>query len=267
MRKFSVARAVISAAGALLVLNMAARDASAALVLEYKFDEGSGGITSDSSGNNNNGGLTQSAGANYTATAAQGPFAVFLGATGNGLSFVQPATNPLAGVTSFTIDLWVDPNVNASDSRSIFSNTPGTGTGPGFNFYLNSPGTSDHALVFATNGAVLKTGSIGNFGVYHNVAVTVSNASSNPTVAMYVDFLPVATTGTVANITDLTTLPRIGVFTDGTFSSNFFGNIDHVRIFNTALTPAQVAGLAPEPCAAGFLAVGGAGLFLRRRRV
>src|SRR4051812_48900138 len=111
MRKFSVARAVISAAGALLVLNMAARDASAALVLEYKFDEGSGGITSDSSGNNNNGGLTQSAGANYTATAAQGPFAVFLGATGNGLSFVQPATNPLAGVTSFTIDLWVDPNV------------------------------------------------------------------------------------------------------------------------------------------------------------
>jgi hypothetical protein len=178
---------------------------------------------------------------------------------------VQPTANPLAGVTSFTFDAWIDPSANATDHRSIFSNTPGTGTGPGFNFYVNSPGTADHALVFATNGAVLKTGSIGNFGVYHNVAVTVTNAGANPTVAMYVDFLPVTTTGTVANITDLTTLPKIGVFTDNEFQSNFFGNMDHVRVFDTALTAPEIAGLAPEPCTAGLLAIAGAGLLARRR--
>ena len=179
---------------------------------------------------------------------------------------MQPATNPLAGVTSFTIATWIDPSATVSDNRSIFSNTNGTGTGPGFNFYVNSPGTSDHALVFATNGAVLKTGSIGNFGVYHHVAVTVTNAGSSPSVAMYVDFQPVAATGTVANITDLTTLPRFGVFTSGDFSSNFSGSLDDYRIFNTALTPAQISALAPEPCTAGLLAAAGAGLLLRRRR-
>jgi hypothetical protein len=197
----------------------------------------------------------------------QGPFAIALVATGNGLSYVQPATNPLAGVSSFTIDAWIDANAGGTDSRSIFSNTPGSGTGPGFNFYVNSSGTSDHALVFATNAAVLKTGSIGNFGEYHNVAVTVSNAGSNPTVALYVDGLPAATTGTAANITDLTTLPKIGVFTDGTFNSNFYGNIDDFRVVDTALTAPEVAALlaVPEPCSAGLLTIAGAGLLLRRR--
>jgi hypothetical protein len=261
-------RPVIAAAGLFLGLNMlnvAARPTSAALVLEYRFDEGSGPTAHDSSGNNNDGNLASGGGVTFTATAAQGPFAIFLQATGNGASYVAPARNPLAGVSSFTIDVWVDPAANASDSRSIFSDTGGSGTGPGFNFYLNSSGTSDHALVFATNGALLKTGPIGNFGVYHNVAVTVANAASNPTVALYVDGQPAAASGSVAPITDLTTLPRLGIFADGTFSSNFFGNIDDYRVFNTALTPAEVAALVPEPRAPGLLALAGAGLLRRRR--
>lgn len=266
MMNIRSARAIISVGGVFVGLSLGARAASAVVVLEYKFDEGSGATAFDSSGNNNNGSLLQSAGATYTSTAAQGPFAIALQATGNGLSYVQPSQNPLAGVNSFTLDAWVDPNTSATDSRSIFSNTGGSGTGPGFNFYLNTATTNDHALVFATNGAVLKTGSIGNFGVYHNVAVTVTNAGTNPTVAMYVDFQPVATTGTVANITDLSTLPRIGVFTDNSFNSNFFGNIDDFRVFNTALTPSEISALAPEPCTASLLAIGGAGLLTRRRR-
>src|ERR1043165_3644943 len=103
MRKTSVMRTVLSTVGVFAGLSLPARPASAALVLEYKFDEGSGGIASDSSGNNNNATLTQSAGATYTTTAAQGPFAIFLQATGNGLSWVQPTSTPLAGGTRFPI--------------------------------------------------------------------------------------------------------------------------------------------------------------------
>ena len=110
MRSTSFARVFVfvSAAGLFLGLVAAAPGASAALVLEYKFDEGSGGTAVDSSPSGNNGNVSGGGGASYTTTAAQGPFAIHLGATGNGLSWVQPAANPLAGVTSFTIAAWVD---------------------------------------------------------------------------------------------------------------------------------------------------------------
>ena len=98
-------------------------------------------------------------------------------------------------------------------------------------------------------------------GDWHHIAVTFSSGDHD----LYIDGERVggsATTGTIdARSTELGIGAWIG---DGASFSR--SALDDLRIYDNVLTQSDIQALIPEPAGLGLLALGGLGLFARRRR-
>jgi methionine-rich copper-binding protein CopC len=211
----------------------ARRMLSATLVGAYSLDEATGTKVNDLSGNNNVGTVAN-------ATWATGKFGSGLQFTGAANSMVTIADSTSLHLTSgMTLEAWVYPTTlnsiddgwcavvakdnpgNANDILYSMYAAQGTGTGP-----------STHLLVGSTDRG---TGSAGLLPL--NTWTFVSSTYDGATIRTYVNGTQVATKAQTGPIVSKSSPLHIG----GDWSGEMFtGIIDNVRIYNGALTAAQI---------------------------
>jgi hypothetical protein len=207
------------------------------LMNHWKFDEGSGMVATDSAGGDNG---TLASTASWTAGKVSG--AMHFNGTSN--SYVSLPAGLVTNLNDFTIATWVKVDTNATWAR-IFDFGIGTG-----NYMFLAPASGGNTLRYAittsstggeqqiNNSTVLST------GVWHHVAVTLSDTNG----ILYLDG---AAVGTNSNMT-------LRPSTLGNTTQNYFGksqwadpvligNLDDFRIYNRALSAAEISSLTVLP--------------------
>jgi methionine-rich copper-binding protein CopC len=206
---------------------------AAGLVAAYALDEGAGTVVQDASGNGNNGTLAN-------ATWVSGKFGTGLQFTGAVNSLVTiPDSASLHLSTGMTLEAWVYPtSLNspgngwvaavAKDHPESTSNdieyalyaAQGTGTGP-----------STHVLIGSDRG----TGSTTKLPL--NQWSFIAGTYDGSTLRTYVNGVQVASKSQTGSILSTTDPLRLGGDWD---QEMFTGVLDNVRIYNGALTAAQL---------------------------
>jgi hypothetical protein len=210
---------------ALFWVTVQAGGQTAGPVAVYGFNEASGTIATDASGNGNNGIIS---GATRTPSGKYGGALVF-----NGTNAVVTISNSptLQLSTAMTLEAWVNPLVVDSSWRDVIYKGQD-------NYYLE--GTS-------MSGSVPSAG--GTFGTSHQVLYGVAALPTNTwthlaatydgtTARLYVNGVQVASqaqTGAIA-----TSANPLQIGGDSFYGQFFQGTIDEVRIYNVALTTAQI---------------------------
>ena len=215
--------AVIGVAG--LASPPASMSATPALVAAYGFDEGSGTTVTDASGNGNTGTITN---ATWAAAGKDGKALQFNGS--NALVTVPDAAS-LHLSSGMTLEAWVNPSTVDSSWRDVIYKGND-------NYYLE--GTS-------TNASVPGAGMIAGGSYAHAYGTDPLPANSwsylaetydGSTLRLYVNGSQVASTAHTGTIASSTNPLQIGG--DSIYGQYFAGLIDEVRVYNVALTAAQI---------------------------
>ena len=206
---------------------------TAGLVAAYSFNEGSGTTVSDSSGNNLTGIIV---GASWTTGGRYGNALSFNGSSSY-VDLGNPTALQLTG--SMTLEAWINAAVNPADDGQIVAKSDGTG---GWQF-KTSPDTGPHTFGVAVSGS---SGSnvqrysttVRSLNTWYHVA-GVYNATTG-TLDIYVN--GVLDDGTLRGTiptgqVNQTVNVNIGRRTGGFY---FNGIIDEVRIYNRALSQAEI---------------------------
>ena len=211
----------------------------AGLVAYWPLEEGSGSTTADASGGGRPG--TLSGGTAWTAGWVGSGAVAFDGVNGRMTFTALPLTN------TFTVALWIYPVPSSASYGTLFAQDASKGIWyRGASRVIEFYGTSQTSQTAISENQ------------WHHVAV-VCNAGQ---VTYYLDGVAdgTATGGTGFNADNMGDDPG---------SETFKGGVDEVRVYNGALSAAQVAALASPPPPAGlvaYLAAGGRlGLHDRRR--
>ena len=195
------------------------------LVAAYGFDEGSGTTVTDASGNGNNGTISN---ATWSTSGKFGHALQFNGTTA--LVTISDAAS-LHLTTGMTLEAWVNPStVNANWRDVIYKGND--------NFYLEA--TS--ATASRPDGGMIAGGSyadaFGTSALPANTWSYLTETYNGSTLTLYVNGTQVATTAHTGAIATSTNPLQIGG--DSIYGQHFAGMIDEVRIYNTALTAAQI---------------------------
>jgi hypothetical protein len=195
------------------------------LVAAYSFDEGSGTTVFDASGNGNNGII---GGATWTTSGKYGNALVFDGVS----SLVTiPNSASLQLSAAMTLEAWVNPSevsniwqdvIYKANDIYYLEGTSGNGSVPGIG---GTFGASD-VVLFGTAALPVNT--------WTHLAATYDGT----TMRLYVNGTQVssqAQTGAIASSTD-----PLQIGGDSLYGQFFQGTIDEVRIYNVALTAAQI---------------------------
>ena len=193
----------------------------------YGFNAGTGTTATDASGNNNTGAIT---GATWNTTGKFGNSLTFNG-TSNVVQ-INPS-NTLNLTTAMTLEAWVFPTASQSGWRTILQREPDA--------YLLHAGSENFGALRPTAGGtfgstfdVLGAPSAIPLNTWSHVAVTWDGA----TMRFYVNGTQVATKARTGTLQTVATPVRIGANTYA--GENFLGRIDEVRIYNRALSAAEV---------------------------
>jgi hypothetical protein len=198
------------------------------LVAAYGFNAGSGTAASDSSGNNNNGTLT---GATWTTSGRFGSALVFNGT--NNLVTIADA-NSLDLTTGMTLEAWVYPTVQPTGWRTIIAKERSGGIA----FYLHAGSTSTNR---PATGAYIANAERQLFGGTRLTANTWTHLAATYDGAMqrlYINGVQVASRAQTGSIATSTNALRIGGNT--VWGEYFQGRIDEVRVYNRALSAAEI---------------------------
>jgi hypothetical protein len=201
--------------------------ATPGLVAAYSFDAGSGTTVADLSGNGNNGTI-----ANAT-WSTNGKFGSALSFNGTNSMVTVPDSASLDLTNGMTLEAWVNPAATGTTWRTVVfkENTNyyayalygSTGTGfPSANAFTGSTDRDTRA----TSGVALNT--------WTHLAATYDGAS----LKLYVNGTQAATLGATGNIVTTTGVLRIGG--NNIWGEWFSGLIDEVRVYNRALTAAEI---------------------------
>ena len=215
----------------------------------WKFDETSGAIVADNSNYHHNGNIVNMPEATFTP-----------GKSGNGLQYLNPVAGSAVNVAhaehllfdanSFTVSLWVkltSGNSNYNSGKDCYLIHKGQFTDPGGKWYGIQ--LKDSTLTFAIDDASAKSDigvslkkatafNIFNNNFSHLVAVKDTAARQ---IRLYINGVPAgsktySTNGTIGKATPL----LIG---NSPENKPFHDIMDDVRLYNYALTPAEIAGL------------------------
>ncbi|TMA28129.1 MAG: LamG domain-containing protein, partial [Deltaproteobacteria bacterium] len=213
------------------------------LVAAYGFEEGSGTSVTDASGNNNNGTLSN---VTRTSTGRYGGGLVF---NGTDALVTIPDANSLDLTTGMTLEAWVFPTslggwrdivYKGVNDLYYLSGSSTTGNGPGVG------GTFAPSNLFGPNALPLNT--------WTHLAATYDGAM----LRLFVDGSQVASlaqTGPIQTSTGPLTLGG-----DPLYGQYFAGTLDDVRVYNRALSAAEIqsdkATPVPEPAALPALLAG-----------
>jgi prepilin-type N-terminal cleavage/methylation domain-containing protein len=193
------------------------------LVGYWPMDEGSGSSTQDLSGNNNfgtwNGSTTNGS---YYASGKVGNWAGYF----NGNTTMITTVTAMPSVSQITMSAWIYELSNAVND-GIYSQSPSTG--------IWCTGSS---LVFRISGGTGATSASGYCmpGGWEHVAATYDGTTS----LLYVNGVQKGTPGSVSGAIVSSVTANIGSYT-GIWP--FSGLIDDVRIYNRALSAAEIQGL------------------------
>ena len=188
----------------------------------YAFDEGSGSVVTDSSGSGNNGTVAN------TVWSAGGKYGGALSFNGSSSLVTIPNAASLQLTTGMTLEAWVNPSVVNANWRDVIYKGDD-------NYYLESTSQS---------GAVPGAGGTFAGPVYGTSALSANSwaflaiSYDKTTVRLYVNGTQVATLAATANIATSANPLQIGG--DSLYGQYFAGMIDNVRVYNTALTAAQL---------------------------
>ena len=195
------------------------------LVAAFAFNEGTGTTTADLSGNGNTGTLVNAA---WSATGKFGPALSFNGT--NALVNIPDAAS-LRLTTAMTLEAWVNPSTVNNKWRDVIYKGND-------NYYLE--GTSNTrsrpALggTFGTSNADL----YGTAALAPNTWTHLAGTYDGATLRLYVNGVQVSSAARTGSIATSTNPLQIGG--DSLFGQYFSGTIDEVRVYNVALTAAQI---------------------------
>lgn len=223
-------------------------------IAHWKLNECTGTVANDSSGNANTGTITIGAtGTNTTAGTCTTSGSWFDGATGKFNSsldfdgtddYVQLANASSPNPTSdLTVSSWIKlASLANTTNYNIFAKQT-WGSKLGFRLAIGGHGgcADLNCLFLGVGNGTTQTETTGSgvnlpdVGTWHHVVGTFSSGS----IKLYVDGKQrYTTTSTVTSIVNDAVAGRIGKHSTG--SEYFPGQIDDVRIYNYALTPAQI---------------------------
>lgn len=196
------------------------------LVAAYDFNAASGTTVSDASGNGNTGTIVN---ATWTASGKYGGALSFNGTNAQVVINDAASLHLAAGVT---LEAWVNPSTAPSGWQDIIYK-------PLDNYFLeasstnaNEPGTG---ALLASSAEPLAYGSAQlTAGTWTHLAMTYDGT----TLKIYVNGTLATSTTQSGTMTTSTNALQIGG--DTTYGQYFKGLIDEVRIYNTALTQAQI---------------------------
>ena len=200
---------------------------SAGLVGAWAFDEGSGTTASDQSGRGNTGTLTNAS------WITGGKFNSALSFNGTNAWVSVPDSATLDLTTGMTLEAWVQPTVTGSWRTVVMKEQSGNLV---YGLYSNTSTNRPRVEIFA--GGSLRTlegPSQLPTGTWSHLAATYDGA----TLRLFVNGAQVAQLATCGSILASTAPLRIGG--NGVWGEYFSGPIDEVRVYNRALSAAEVA--------------------------
>lgn len=202
-------------------------------VAEWKMDEGIGTSIIDTSGNSNTGTFGAGSSAPTWAQGKIGKGLIFDGSN----DYVNIGT--LNSLNTFTLSAWIKANSNStSDYRTIIDKTNNSMNDRNFWLALETS-TSQLSLRFSVDGS--STTFLGNTPLndnkWHYVNATYDGSYVKLFIDGKLDNTPTAKTG-IPNTGNTSSYIGYQPVGGGRY---FSGSIDHVKIYNYARTPAQVA--------------------------
>ena len=205
---------------------------STGLVAAWSFEEASGSLATDSSGNGN------------TATQLNG-VARTPGASGGGLTFdgvddyLSVPNSPSLDIsgTGLTLRMSIKPQATGADSTVLSKSWGTTMTSPYYQYGLELAGGTVPNLMIGTPGGVLAGSMESPLATNQWSDLAISFDGSR--VQFYVNGSLVKDLLLLGSITARGTSLRLGA--DATPSQYFNGSLDEVRIYNRALTEAELA--------------------------
>ena len=200
---------------------------TAGLLLQYKLDDGSGTKTADSSGNNNAGTITGTA---RWVPGVSGTGLEFDGAT----NFVGTGKSLLNDLPAFTIACWVKGDLSLGNRSGLIGQNDcveyGVVSSNTVQIYTAGGGTVDLVWPYTSTDQ------------WHHIAA-VGDGSS---IVFYLDGKAAVSGGTATESYGTSTF-FVNVGGGGIFDAteNYFtGQIDEIYVYQRALSPAEIAGLA-----------------------
>jgi fibronectin type 3 domain-containing protein len=204
------------------------------LVAAYSFNEGTGTTVADASGNGNNGTVS---GATWTTAGKYGNALVF-----NGTS-ARVTINDSASLhvtTGMTLEAWVNPSTVSSAWRDVIYKGND-------NYYLE--GTSKTSGRPAAGGTFAGSPLYGTAALGTNAWSHLAATYDGATLRLYVNGVQVASRAQTGAIATSTNPLQIGG--DSIYGQYFRGTIDEVRVYNVALTAAQIQSDMNTPITSG----------------
>lgn len=205
--------------------------AAPGLVLAFGFEEGSGTIVGDASGNVQNGTVV---GASWTSSGKYGKALSFNGTN----NFVTvPDSNLLDLTTAMTISAWVRPAVLVSGNwrNVIIKERAG---GEVYNLYANSDTNAPIIYVVKSASPNTPVEAHGTARISLNAWSYLTATYDGATLRLYVNAVQVGSRATTGALLTSTGALRIGG--NSIWGEFFQGQIDEVRIYNRALSLAEV---------------------------
>jgi hypothetical protein len=199
---------------------------SAGLVAAYGFNEGSGLTVNDTSGNANTGAIT---GATWSTGGRFGGALSFNG-TSNWVTVNDAASLDLT--TGVTLEAWVNPAALGSVWRTVvLKEQPG---GLVYALYANTDSSRPSGHVFTA----AEHDTRGTAAVAANTWTHVATTYEGTTLRMFVNGVQVSAAAVSGSIRVSTGVLRIGG--NAVWGEHFSGLIDEVRIYNRALSAAEI---------------------------
>jgi Concanavalin A-like lectin/glucanases superfamily/Bacterial Ig domain len=219
-----------------IVVNNTATPPPTGLVAAYAFDEGAGASVADRSGTGNGGSL---AGPTWTAA---GRFGSALNFDGVDDRVVVADANSLDLTTGMTLEAWVRPTAAGGVWRTVVAkNAPGS---IAYNLYANR-NTNRPAVEVNLTGRLRTTNGAAQLplNTWSHVAATYDGAN----LRLFVNGTQVGTAAFTGSL--LTSTGELWIGGNSAWSEWFAGSIDEGRVYNRALTAAQIASdmAAPLP--------------------
>ncbi len=201
--------------------------AQTGLVAAYGFNEGSGATTADVSGNGHTGTLT---GATWT-TGKSGDALSF---DGNGDWVTVNHAPPLSLTNGMTLEAWIRAASVTNWRTVILKERPG-----GLAYALYGGDTTGRAAAYIRRSVDSgDTDATGSTALPTNAWVHVATTYDGVTLRTYVGGQQVASTPIAGTIT--TSLDPLRIGGNSVWGEYFSGAIDEVRIYNRALTAAEI---------------------------